>query len=81
MQERVLTCDNLKARISSMKIKKSNQIGLTLTLQGVSDHIGIPRRTLYDMIKDGRFPIDPIPELHPRRWNIEDVDAWRFKKK
>lgn len=49
-----------------------------LTLTGVSEYLGIPRRTFYNMVNDGRFPVDPIPNTHPRRWNIEEIDAWRF---
>lgn len=52
----------------------------TLTLTELADHITIPKRTLYDMIKDKRFPVDPIKGSNPRRWNVEDVDAWRFAK-
>lgn len=48
----------------------------TLTLTQVSEYIGIKKRTLYNMIQDGRFPVDPIKGTHPRRWNTEDIDAW-----
>lgn len=50
----------------------------TLTLTELANYLGIPKRTLYDMISDGRFTVEPIAHLTPRRWNIEDVDAWRF---
>ena len=50
----------------------------TLTLTELADYIGIKRRTLYMMIEDGRFPIAPIKGSNPRRWNVEDVDNWRF---
>lgn len=50
----------------------------TLNLKAVSEYLGIKRRTLYDMIEDGRFPVKPIDHIIPRRWNIEDIDAWRF---
>ena len=36
----------------------------------------IPKRTLYRMIKDGRFPIQPIKGSNPRRWNVEEVESW-----
>ena len=49
----------------------------TLTLTEVAEYIGITRRALYMWIEDGRFPCTPIPDSKPRRWNIEDVDAWR----
>lgn len=48
----------------------------TLTLSRLSDHTGIKTRTLYNMIKDGRFPVRPIKGTHPRLWNIKDVDGW-----
>lgn len=47
-----------------------------LNFKGVCDHTGIPRRTLYNMIQNGSFTVKPIPKTKPRRWNIEDVDAW-----
>jgi excisionase family DNA binding protein len=52
----------------------------TLSLTQLADYLGIDRRTLYNMIYDGRFPVSPIKGLHPRRWNVEDVDAWRITK-
>lgn len=51
--------------------------GKTLNLTEVAEHIGITRATLYQMIQDGRFPVKPIENVWPRRWNIEDVDSWR----
>lgn len=50
----------------------------TLTLTEVADYIGVARTTLYMWIADGRFPVKPIEGSDPRRWNIEDVDNWRF---
>lgn len=50
----------------------------TLTLTELAKYIGIARRTLYTMIQDGRFPVAPIKGTQPRRWNVEDVDEWRF---
>lgn len=50
----------------------------TLTLTEVADYIGVARTTLYAWIADGRFPVKPIEGSDPRRWNIEDVDNWRF---
>jgi len=49
-----------------------------LTLTKLARYHGIPKRTLYDMLKDGRFCVDPIPKTKPRLWNRADVDAWRF---
>lgn len=46
-----------------------------LNITDVSKYLGIPRRTLYNMIADGRF-LKPIKGTKPRRWYIEDVDKW-----
>ena len=51
--------------------------GKTLTLSAVSQYLGIPRRSLYNMLKDGRFSVASIPGSRPRRWNVEDLDEWR----
>jgi predicted DNA-binding transcriptional regulator AlpA len=51
--------------------------GKTLTLSDTARYLGYSRRTLYNMLNDGRFPVKPIPDTSPRRWNIEDLDAWR----
>lgn len=50
-----------------------------LTITDVSRYLGIETRTLYNMIRDGRFNVKPIDGLRPRRWNIEDIDNWRNK--
>lgn len=49
----------------------------TLSLTELALYLGFNKRTLYKMINDGRFPVAPIKGLSPRRWNVEDVDAWR----
>jgi len=48
-----------------------------LNLTEVAEHLGIPKRTLYDMITDRRFPVEPIKGTQPRRWNIDAIEAWR----
>lgn len=48
-----------------------------MKLVEAAQYIGVSRRSLYNMMKDGRFPVEPIPGTSPRRWNIEDIDAWR----
>ena len=50
----------------------------TLTLTEVANLLGVSKKTLYIMIADGRFPAEPIKGTNPRRWNIEDVENWRF---
>lgn len=54
--------------------------GKTLKLSAVAQYLGFSRRTLYNMMEDGRFPVQPIPGTQPRRWNIEDLDAWRLSR-
>jgi len=49
----------------------------TLTITAVALYLGIPKRSLYNMLEDQRFPVKPIPGTQPRRWNIDDLDAWR----
>lgn len=51
--------------------------GKTLCLADVALYIGVSRRSIYNMLKDGRFSVEPIPNTRPRRWNIEALDAWR----
>jgi excisionase family DNA binding protein len=48
----------------------------TITLTQLAKKIGIHKTTLYDMIKDGRFPVEPIKGTHPRRWLVSDIEAW-----
>lgn len=52
----------------------------TLTLTALAKYIDIEKRTLYRMIKDGRFPVDPIRGTAPRLWNVDDIDAWAGEK-
>lgn len=53
----------------------------TLNLTEVARYIGVTKRTLYTMIENGRFPVQPIKGTDPRRWNVEDVDNWRLGSK
>lgn len=48
----------------------------TLIAVELAPYIGVSRKTLYNMINDKRFSVEPIPGTKPRRWYIEDVDAW-----
>jgi len=47
-----------------------------LTLTELAEYIGIPKRTLYDMIRDQKFPVPPIKGVEPRRWYVDYVDEW-----
>lgn len=48
----------------------------TLNLKALCLYLGRPRRTIYNMLQDGRFPVQPIPGTKPRLWAKADVDAW-----
>lgn len=48
----------------------------TLTLTELAEYIGVARSTLYTMIQDGRFPVQPIKGLEPKRWSVEKVNEW-----
>lgn len=52
-------------------------IAKTHTLTSAARYLGVSRVTLYNWLKDGRFAVPCIPNSKPRRWNIEDLDAWR----
>lgn len=52
-------------------------MGKTLTLTELSKYLGKNKRTVFRMIADGRFPVEPIKGTWPRLWNVEDVDKWR----
>ena len=48
----------------------------TLNLTELAKYIGVGRKTLYTMIQDGRFPVQPIKGLEPKRWSVEKVNEW-----
>lgn len=48
----------------------------TLNLTELAQYVGIPKRTLFDMIRDRRFPVEPIIRSTPRIWSTEQVDEW-----
>lgn len=66
-----MTNDDLISGRAMQKIMKLKDVAL---------YLGVPVRTLYDMLNDGRFSAQPIPGTKPRRWNVEDIDAWRAGK-
>jgi excisionase family DNA binding protein len=51
--------------------------GKTLCLADAARYLGFSRKTLYNMMNDGRFTVPAIPGTRPRRWDIEALDAWR----
>jgi predicted DNA-binding transcriptional regulator AlpA len=50
--------------------------GKSLGAKAAAHHIGVSRRTFYNMLKTDRFPVEPIPGTKPRRWYVESLDAW-----
>lgn len=48
----------------------------TLRIKDVSEYVGIKLRTLHKMLEDNRFPVEPLPNIKPRRWAKADIDAW-----
>ena len=64
-----------KKCIESLFMKK------TLNLTELAKHTGIPKRTLFDMIRNKRFPVEPIVKTTPRRWSVEQIDEWLKGKK
>lgn len=49
----------------------------TLNATETAEYIGVDRVTLYNMIKDGRFNVEPVKGTKPRRWNVDALDEWR----
>lgn len=49
----------------------------TLNLGEVAEYLGIRKRTLYEMIKDRRFPVEPIKGINPKVWELTEIDKWR----
>ena len=47
-----------------------------LSLGAVAQRIGMPKRTAYNQLKRGDFPIPHLPRTKPRKWSVEAVDAW-----
>lgn len=50
-------------------------IGSTYKAVDVAKHIGVTRQTLHNMLKDGRFTVEPIPGTKPRRWRAADIES------
>lgn len=63
------------------ELKKNEELSATLTLTKVARLIGVTKKTLYNMIEDGRFSVEPIKGTHPRRWAIEEIEKWRLNNR
>ncbi len=55
---------------------RRHMTGKLLTATRVAEHLGIARQTLYVWIDSGRFPVEPAPGTKPRRWRLEELNAW-----
>ncbi|NUM72770.1 helix-turn-helix domain-containing protein [candidate division KSB1 bacterium] len=51
-----------------------------LNLTDLAQYVGVSKRTIYNMLKDKRFPVRPIPKSNPRKWSAADVDSWMAGK-
>lgn len=51
-----------------------------LTITELADFLQENKRTLYRMIKDGRFPVLPIKGSKPSRWCRLEVLEWRLQQ-
>lgn len=47
-----------------------------LNLTELSQYIGMSKRTLYHMISENRFPVEPLRGTNPRLWSVEQIDTW-----
>jgi len=48
----------------------------TINITELAKYIGVSQKTMYNMVNSNRFPVLPIPETKPRRWNTEEVEKW-----
>lgn len=53
----------------------------TLNLTKTALYVGIKKRTFHNMLVERRFPVSPLPGVHPRRWAVADLDAWLRQSK
>jgi predicted DNA-binding transcriptional regulator AlpA len=47
-----------------------------LNITQVAQHISVPVVTFRYWLKKGRFPVEPIAGISPKKWRVADVDAW-----
>lgn len=59
-----------------VEFEPSVQIGASsMCALKVARHLGVSRKTFYNMLEDGRFSVPCIPGIKPRRRRIADVEA------
>lgn len=47
-----------------------------LNLTELANYIGIHKRTLHRMVKDGSFPVESVRGLDPKKWSVKQIDEW-----
>ena len=69
-----------KMQKSALTIKKTNYRLLIMSdkinLTQLAHLLDMSKRTLYQMIRDGRFPVEPIKGTKPKLWLVSDVYDW-----
>ena len=48
-----------------------------LNLTETAAYVGIPKRSFYRALQTGQFPVPPLPMMHPRKWAVSELDAWK----
>ncbi|PZP39392.1 MAG: hypothetical protein DI598_20005 [Pseudopedobacter saltans] len=66
----------VKTCFENQQIKK---VPMLVNLTKMSEYLKISRRTLYNMISDGRFSVPAVKGTKPRLWNMSEVEEWRKK--
>lgn len=54
----------------------SNAVPRFLRIGAVIDRVGLSRRTILDLVADGRFPRPVHPSPHTRAWIEAEVVEW-----
>jgi excisionase family DNA binding protein len=53
-----------------------------MTMGELAKYIGIDKRSIYRMVAEKRFPVEPLRGTNPRLWSTEQIDQWlRGEKK
>lgn len=47
-----------------------------LKIKDLAQEIGVTRQTIYNMLRDGRLPLRPIPGTKPRLFPRDQFDVW-----
>ena len=57
-----------------------SEIKKTFSLTEAAEYVGINKRKLYRMIKDGSFNAEPIKGTSPRLWHVDALNDWLVSK-